>query len=351
MLVKDLLQKENNNIDLLRLIAALGVIYGHAYAITPQPPLVDIVGAHISGEYSGSVSVKFFFFLSGLVVTNSLIRNPGLFNFVVARATRLLPALLVCLAVTTFVVAPLFSSVSFADYFTQRLPYSYFWRGLTFRPDWALPGVFLANPITAVNGSLWTLPIEATCYLILFAMAALQVFRTRAIGALAMIGVIAFLTLVYLGVIGGFAAPKTDATQLQLYFLAGGLFCLVGHFFEISKWTVCGLAVVAYLSKNTALLPTLQLATILIAGLWLSTTKALKAIRLPGDYSYGVYLYGFFVQQCLKAAFPALDLRWHQLLCMLIALACGAASWHLLERPAMRLWKRRTTIATKSSAE
>ena len=30
MLIKDLLQKENNNIDLLRLIAALGVIYGHA---------------------------------------------------------------------------------------------------------------------------------------------------------------------------------------------------------------------------------------------------------------------------------------------------------------------------------
>jgi peptidoglycan/LPS O-acetylase OafA/YrhL len=150
-----------------------------------------------------------------------------------------------------------------------------------------------------------------------------------------------FLTLVYGGLIAGFAAPKTEATLLQLYFLAGGLFCLVGHYIDVSIWTVVGLVVVAYLSKGTTIFPSLQTAVILIAGLWLSTTTALKAIRLPGDYSYGVYLYGFFVQQCIKAAFPLLDLRWHQLLCMLIALACGAASWHLLERSAMLIWKRR----------
>ena len=168
MLVSGLLKKENNNIDLLRLIAALAVIYGHAYAITPQPPLIDFVGARVSGEYSGSIAVKFFFFLSGLVVTNSLMRNPSLFNFLVARATRLLPALLVCLAITAFAVAPLFSILPFAEYYADRLPYWYFWRSLTFRPEWALPGVFVGNPMTAVNGSLWTLPIEANCYLMLF---------------------------------------------------------------------------------------------------------------------------------------------------------------------------------------
>ncbi len=341
MLVTDLLKKENNNIDLLRLIAALAVIYGHAYAITPQPPLIDFVGARVSGEYSGSIAVKFFFFLSGLVVTNSLIRNPSLFNFLVARATRLVPALLVCLAITAFAVAPLFSILPPEEYYSDRLPYRYFWRGLTFRPEWALPGVFAANPMTAVNGSLWTLPIEANCYLMLFAMAALQAFRTRMIGSLVTLGVMFFLTLVYGGMIAGFSAPKTEATLLQLYFLAGGLCCLVGHFIDVSIWTVVGLAAVAYLSKGTTIFPSLQTVVILIAGLWLSTTTTLKAFRLPGDYSYGVYLYGFFVQQCLKAAFPLLDLRWHQLLCMLIALACGAASWHLLERPAMLIWRRR----------
>ncbi len=341
MLVADLLKKENNNLDLLRLVAALAVIYGHAYAITPQAPYIDFVGSHVVGEYSGSIAVKFFFLLSGLVVANSLMRSPSLVNFGGARVTRLLPALLVCLAVTTFVVAPLLSTLSFAEYFSDHLPYSYFWQGLMFRPEWALPGLFTTNPTTAVNGSLWTLPAEAKCYLMLFALAALQALRNHIVGSLITAGVMVFLTLIFNGVVPGFGAPHSESTLLHVYFLAGVLLCLFGHFIEISKWTVLGLIAIISLSKETSILPTLQIVLLVVAALWLSTTKAVRAIRLPGDYSYGVYLYGFFIQQCVKAAFPALDLRWHQFICMLIALACGAASWHLLERPMMAHWKRK----------
>ena len=340
MLLQELLKKENNNIDLLRLIAALAVIYGHAFAITPQPPLVDFVSARIVGEHSGSIAIKFFFFLSGLVVTNSLIRNPSILAFVGARAARLIPGLVVCMVVTTFVVAPHFSTLAFSEYFGNRLPYSYAWLGMTFRPEWALPGVFASNPMPAVNGSLWTLPSEAKCYIALAALAALGAVRARWVATTVTLGIIVVLTLVYFGVVHGLHAEKKETSLLQIYFFAGVTLCLISPFIEISKWTVGGLLAVAYLLKSTVLYPTLMVSTLLVSALWLSTTRAFRTLRLPGDYSYGVYLYGFFIQQCIKAAFPSLDLRGHQIVCMFIALGCGALSWHFIERPVTQFWKQ-----------
>ncbi|EBO0298771.1 acyltransferase, partial [Salmonella enterica] len=71
MLLSSYLKRDNNNLDLVRIIAACMVIYGHAYAISPQVGKDDIIHQLIGFDYSGSLAVKIFFFVSGLVVTNS----------------------------------------------------------------------------------------------------------------------------------------------------------------------------------------------------------------------------------------------------------------------------------------
>ncbi|WP_370600237.1 acyltransferase family protein [Pseudomonas nitroreducens] len=77
MLLSNVLRKENNNLDIFRVVAAVMVIYGHAYALLPVEGQRDIVGKLLVFDYSGSLAVKIFFFLSGLVVTNSLIEKKG----------------------------------------------------------------------------------------------------------------------------------------------------------------------------------------------------------------------------------------------------------------------------------
>jgi surface polysaccharide O-acyltransferase-like enzyme len=77
MLLNKVLQKENNNLDVFRVIAAVMVIYGHANAFLPGEGRGDIVARFLPFDYSGSLAVKLFFFLSGLVVTNSLIEKKG----------------------------------------------------------------------------------------------------------------------------------------------------------------------------------------------------------------------------------------------------------------------------------
>ena len=107
MLLNQILNSKNNNFDLLRLLAALLVIYGHASGLVHVPNLVnsDFVASLLQFDYSGSLAVKFFFMLSGLLVTTSFIAKPQVGEFIIKRAARILPGLFVCLCISVFIVA------------------------------------------------------------------------------------------------------------------------------------------------------------------------------------------------------------------------------------------------------
>jgi peptidoglycan/LPS O-acetylase OafA/YrhL len=74
--------------------------------------------------------------------------------------------------------------------------------------------------------------------------------------------------------------------------------------------------------------------------------RSLQLVTRRGDFSYGVYLYGYPVQQMLlrtwanKIPFP-----------LIIGLSCAGAlflavlSWHLVEKPFLKLKKRSSRAA------
>ena len=113
------------------------------------------------GVYSGAIAVKVFFFISGLLVTNSLLQQKSPVAFVLGRFFRIWPALLVLLLVTALVVGPLCSGLGWREYFMHGDPYRYFWKNALLNSDARLPGVFAHNPLpNLVNGALWTLSYE-----------------------------------------------------------------------------------------------------------------------------------------------------------------------------------------------
>jgi len=64
------LEKERNNFDLLRWIAASAVIFGHAHAIVVNGNATDDnIHALLGFDYSGSLGLNFF---SSLVALSSL---------------------------------------------------------------------------------------------------------------------------------------------------------------------------------------------------------------------------------------------------------------------------------------
>ena len=63
-----------------------------------------------------------FFIISGFLVTRSVMTQPTLVDYAVARFLRLFPALLVACIGIAFVLGPVVTSASLGEYFTDPRP-------------------------------------------------------------------------------------------------------------------------------------------------------------------------------------------------------------------------------------
>jgi peptidoglycan/LPS O-acetylase OafA/YrhL len=341
------LQKENNNIDLLRLLAAMGVIVGHAYAISPQPPLADGVHQLLGFDHSGSLAVKFFFFLSGILVANSFFERPKFFAFLIARSARLFPALFVCILLT-LIVSGFFSSLGIWDYFKNPLVYSYFVKNLLLELQWELPGVFVSNPSVVVNGSLWTLPIEFFCYLFLAAVGGVGLLKNRLVGV-AVFCLLAAYLLFRPDVVQYFGLPP-EGWQYPLFFCFGCILSLLKDHVTISIESTLALALATFLLRGTSAYSFVMCSAIFFAAFLFVSLPIVKAIRLPGDFSYGIYLYGFPFQQLAKTIWPQQGVHENQLSGLAAALCFAVLSWYFVESPAIKLGKIITTSKINGAA-
>ena len=115
------------------------------------------------GQGLPGTGVHIFFFVSGLLVTRSFLRNRGkLRDFVKARLLRIVPAFWVNTLLMALVLGPLVTEMPLGAYLRNRITWEYIARNFPFWPlQVHLPGVFQHIPFApAVNGSIWTLPLE-----------------------------------------------------------------------------------------------------------------------------------------------------------------------------------------------
>ncbi len=238
MKISEILGKGNNNFDLLRLVAAAGVIVGHAYTIAPQEGKRDWVLQVLEFDYSGSLAVRFFFFLSGMLVAKSLIERPSLAGFLVSRSFRLFPALIVCTVVCAFLFGPLFTKMPWGAYFKDPAVPLYVWNNSTLNLQWELPGVFGGNPTNAVNGSLWTLPIEFFCYVLLAAVGAVGVLKSRSLASLLLLGIVG--SLIYRPQLMDYFGLPAEAYIFPVFFSFGVLSALHAKVIDVNIQCVLG---------------------------------------------------------------------------------------------------------------
>lgn len=69
IVLADILPRDKNAFDLVRLFAAVAVIFGHSFYIFPTGGYSEPVTQLIQKNYSGTLAVGVFFFLSGILVT------------------------------------------------------------------------------------------------------------------------------------------------------------------------------------------------------------------------------------------------------------------------------------------
>lgn len=330
--LSELLRKENNNIDIFRVIAASMVIYGHAYAISPELGKSDIIGRLMQVDYSGSIAVKVFFFLSGLVVTNSLLNNGDLLRFVISRFFRIWPALILSSIVTAFVIGPMLTSLSLVDYFHQKEVYDYVLKIAGMNIQFTLPGVFVDNPYpNSVNGSLWTIPYEVFAYILLFALYAVGVLSSKKL-SVAIFLVILIEPFLSSRMLFPWVVPNHEVDFLAPCFAFGAILALNKELIAIRFAPCLGFAVLYVVLRDTIYSSYFAYASIFLFILYASSRDFILKLKPKADISYGIYLWGFPVQQVMAHYFSSHGVLFNQISSLFVSIALGYLSWHLCEK-------------------
>ena len=225
--LKDFDGNRNNNFTTMRIVLAWFVLYGHSYAIQKTTGYKDPLNDIFQGStWIGALAVNGFFAISGFLVTASIIKR-GAVDYTISRVLRIFPALIACVLLTVFVIGPIFTNLPFADYFSNSQTFEYL-KNMTlfYKTQWALPGVFIDNVNKSVNGSLWTLPAEVRCYLLLAIVSLFGIFKQKSLSNLFVFGLFLF---------GCFFFNDLHLVSVSEAWARPVFFFLLGVFFYINR--------------------------------------------------------------------------------------------------------------------
>jgi peptidoglycan/LPS O-acetylase OafA/YrhL len=328
--------RPSNNYDLLRLVAALLVLWFHQHLLLGKPswPRVPLLLQPLSNDNVGIFGVFLFFVISGYLNTRSLLRSRSILAFVTNRCLRIYPALFLCILVSISIGA------LFAD------PRAYFTMGLA---SWSVKnsllffgyrtevnGAFELNAIPhVINGSLWTLPYEVKLYVALALILGIGRFSSWTSVILLIVGAIAFALF----------GPTIDAdwwAPLSILFFAGSAIAAIESLYGLPTAILAVLFIgsLTIVSGDYSFIVDILVAVLAIV---FGSIRLPRILHPPVDLSYGIYLYGYPVQQVLATYTDRFWLSFVLSLSMTTMLAL--MSWRFVEQPARKL---RTNANTRS---
>lgn len=336
-----------NNFDFLRLFFASLVIISHSFPLAGVRDLEPLRYLTNSRYDLGGIAVESFFVISGYLIFQSVERSSNFINYFWKRILRLYPAFIVMTLVTILTIPfiyegiiPLLENQSFLNYFPRQLT--------LFNLQQDIEGVFTHLPYTGINGSLWTIRYEFTMYILV----GLLFFVKK---GWRLYSLIAFFISCY--TIQNFYHPEFLNTIIfEKIYLHSPNFYRLGTFF--SAGAILSYFIIHLKNKHTLSIISLSI-TCLITSIYFNIYHYIAPILLPiavigfgisstpiinkvgkafGDISYGVYIYGWPIQQILIYTF---DLNAYQLIIpsLLIAFFIGWISWHTIEKRALKLKK------------
>lgn len=331
------LKHDGNIFNIVRLVLASMVMFSHAFDITGRA-LGDDPSTIVLPFPISRLAVLLFFSLSGFLVTGGLIKH-GIAHFIVSRALRLIPGLWVMLICTGLLVGLMFCDVSFLNMLSSPSFVDYIvYNGLLLGREYTIAGAFSASPLsTLVNGSLWTIPNEVRCYMLLVLVGSLLAFKRLIIGVF--ISYLIINLIVPANILPFVAALR----PLVLSFFFGVLIYVWRSRVFLSLPFGIGLSIVATCIPNGLLAQT----AVGLSGAYLmfvisfTTPNIFKGVskKMP-DYSYGIYIYAFPVQQAVLFLGFGTTPYMNFLIGILAVLPFASLSWHFVEKPSLALKPR-----------
>jgi peptidoglycan/LPS O-acetylase OafA/YrhL len=364
--IADAFVPTDNSLNFLRIVLAVTVMVSHSI----------LIGGYANESFLNTnfstIALYGFFGLSGFLIAGSAARN-SVGRYLWQRVLRIFPAFLICLIVTAFVIAGLAwvfggqgitSSTHHCGYscFVGKPdgPFAYVWHNSALKINQQLIAGTPRNvPFGYVwNGPLWSLFYEFICYLVLAALAAAGLLRRRPV-VLAL--TVAAWALEFLASFGYNKQLLSLDPAIFMWghiavlvplFLTGSVLYLYRDLTPNSGWIALGSTALFTASLWWPFnLPTnrftgqiggaaLWSPALVYPLIWLGCHLPLQRVGSRNDYSYGIYIYAWPVQELLvmwhfqRFGYPA-----YTLISVMITLPLAVASWWLIEKRALSLKK------------
>jgi peptidoglycan/LPS O-acetylase OafA/YrhL len=339
----------DNNFNLIRLIAASGVMFSHSFGLRAGFPS-GIAEPIWHVNFISWCAVSVFFIMSGYLVTKSVARDGDVARYLWSRVLRIVPGLVVCTLFTVAVAGLFLTTLPVRQFFssTETVQFALHNAVAATGIRYYLPGVFENNLDRTINGSLWTLPYEQCCYALLAIGWILSGARRAWVFSIC-------LFLVAIGYVSIFLIRADALPGAEMFACINALrflFCfgigIIGALSGIETWVRRPRPV---LIATLLVIPLLSLSPTRFAGICVILAAAsfwfafldgaiLRTLRRLPDISYGVYIYAYPVQQSVIAHFR--EASWAQQFLISAAIICvlSVSSWYLVEKPALSLKKK-----------
>lgn len=332
----------DNNFNLIRFLAAFLVLLSHSYAIAigrEAEPLRQMIGISWGG-----IAVDIFFITSGFLITSSYFNRNNIFHFAWARILRIYPALFVAVLFCVFIIGLGFTTISAWEYVKNEQTHDFLIKNviLFFGVKFGLPGVFADNPVKyLVNGSLWTLPIEIKMYVYLGAVLFLlnKLRKKYTFVSLKLFVLLIAIASVIVNIINHFFPFLAFNINLFSMFFVGSTYFIWRESIPLSSNIfifIFAALVASLLYTEIFFIVYIFALPYMILYLAYIPTGIVRKFNNVGDYSYGLYIYAFPVQQSIRALIPDIDVATIIILSFCITFILALLSWHLIEKQFMK---------------
>ena len=323
------------------------VLFSHSfYLFSPlsKDPLHSISGGIFT---FGNVGVYIFLVVSGYLITHSILNSLSIKNFIWRRILRIFPALWVMVLLSMFLIGPILSLDSFSEFYRNINNYSFLKNlGLFIPNNFKIGNVFSSNPIGTFNGCLWTIAYEVFFYFLLIFFFVFKFFKFK------IFLLVQWLLLVFLQYYLGdkiytysYSSPWIlnlnieNSFRLFIFFEAGLLLYLFRNIFSSKNFFIIllfGSSLILFLFNYSNLTIDLILPPLVIY--FAISSNLFSFFEKYGDFSYGLYLYGYIVQQII-VSFKIVFMNEYLLFIfsLIISLFIAYYSWHFIEKPILRL--------------
>lgn len=346
--LRETFDPRRNSLDVMRLVLALLVVVSHGLVM--QTGSQPYWGESTLGDFA----VDGFFVLSGFLITRSYLQIQSFWRYAWHRFLRIMPGFWVCLLLTAFVVAPVVAvleGLPITTPFTEA-PSSFRYvlanAGLLMT-QYGIGGLLSSSPTPAIfDGALWTLILEALCYVVLAVLGVVGVLKRYPISVPIMAATLWVLNV--LDELGLDLFIGDSTLRMTFVFFLGATAYLYAHRIPMNGWLGMASAAATLLTiifiDDYRMLGAVPFTYLLC---WVGTCFPWP-VRVRADLSYGTYIYHWPLLQVM--ALTAL-LRLPSVLFigvgMVLVLGVAWASWTLVEKPALarkhmsppRLLKRR----------